>query len=244
MIVESKTVQPLPAPTSIIDLKEKLQKKLQELAAKRSTSTLDEKKTPKSRQEILEKRRIKKLERKKNKSSGIKSTKENFNTDQGILPLSLTGKESKNIGMQFSQIDLPTESVSHKNLNPEDLGKKRKGSTDLAGKLQKALVKKQKFEKLKQQEPEKAQEKLEKEKWQKVEALASGEKVKDDVSLLKKSLKRKEILKKKSAQTWSERKKTLDYQLKEKQKKRQENIDQRKKKRPGFEGSLRKNKKK
>jgi hypothetical protein len=92
--------------------------------------------------------------------------------------------------------------------------------------------------------------------WDAVMKRAAGEKVKDKPELLKKSIKRRETQKKKSATKWKERTDMVSKQQEDKQKKRQENIQmalQRKrdkrmgikpsdkrsgggKNRPGFEG--------
>ena len=83
------------------------------------------------------------------------------------------------------------------------------------------------------------------ETWQKSIDLAQGIVKKDDLKLLKKTVKRKEQEKKKSAVSWNEREKTLKWEQESKQKKREANLAQRKdqkkvskktKKRAGFEG--------
>jgi hypothetical protein len=66
---------PMPAPVSVVELKQRLQDKIALLAAKRmghsapqsgaATNGKEESQKPKSRQEILEKRRAKKEDRKK-----------------------------------------------------------------------------------------------------------------------------------------------------------------------------------
>lgn len=76
-------------------------------------------------------------------------------------------------------------------------------------------------------------------------SLASGEKVKDDPKLLKKTLKREQKQKEKSGREWVDRKHTVQKGIQDRQKKRQDNLQARKdskkagkngKKRPGFEG--------
>ena len=90
----------------------------------------------------------------------------------------------------------------------------------------------------------------EKDMWNNARKRASGEKVKDDTSLLKKALKRHEGQKKKSEKEWNERKEGIQKGIDLKQKKRTENLAKRKDekgqkgkkgkvKRPGFEGSFR-----
>ena len=132
--------------------------------------------------------------------------------------------------------------------------KKKKGPTDAKTQLKLVEAKKEKLEKLKHDDKSKAQELLEKEEWNKVLSLATGEKLKDDPKLLKKTIKRQEKQKTKSAQEW--RKRTDKQKMDEKKaiKKREENIKNKieekklkrkgikpnkKKARPGFEGGKR-----
>ncbi|KFY20034.1 hypothetical protein V491_04039, partial [Pseudogymnoascus sp. VKM F-3775] len=100
----------------------------------------------------------------------------------------------------------------------------------------------------------------EKDVWLAAKRRAHGEKVRDDGSLLKKTLKRKEKAKKKSEKEWGERKEGIAKSQAIRQKKREENLQKRKdskgvkgkkggkpgakkggakpKSRPGFEGSF------
>jgi hypothetical protein len=99
----------------------------------------------------------------------------------------------------------------------------------------------------------------EKELWLNAKKRAHGEKVRDDTSLLKKTLKRKEKAKKKSEKEWTERKDGVAKSQAMRQKKREENLQKRRdekggkgkgkgksvkskkpkvKGRPGFEGSF------
>ncbi|KAH7369863.1 surfeit locus protein 6-domain-containing protein [Rhexocercosporidium sp. MPI-PUGE-AT-0058] len=100
----------------------------------------------------------------------------------------------------------------------------------------------------------------EKDLWLNAKKRAHGEKVRDDTSLLKKTLKRKEKSKKRSEKEWSERKEGVAKSQAMKQKKREENLQKRRdgkgvkgkgskgksvkgkkpkvKSRPGFEGSF------
>ncbi|XP_017882505.1 surfeit locus protein 6 homolog isoform X2 [Ceratina calcarata] len=100
--------------------------------------------------------------------------------------------------------------------------------------VKKILVElKQKKEKLKELEQlgekEKAQQIKEKNAWKSVLAKAGGEKVRDDPDLLKKTLKRKEQMKKQSAKKWESRLENVQKGVRERQEKRQENIMKRKK---------------
>ncbi|KAL7300814.1 hypothetical protein TKK_0006379 [Trichogramma kaykai] len=75
----------------------------------------------------------------------------------------------------------------------------------------------------------KAQEIKEKMAWQSALAKASGEKVKDDPELLKKTIKRKEHQKKSSAKKWEARKEAVERGIQQRQDTRKENIMKRKK---------------
>ncbi|XP_012279186.1 surfeit locus protein 6 homolog [Orussus abietinus] len=92
---------------------------------------------------------------------------------------------------------------------------------------------KQRNEKLRQLEQtgekDKAVEIKEKEAWKTVLAKASGQKVKDDPELLKKTMRREEQKKKHSAKKWDSRLQAVDKAKQERQQKRQENIMKRKK---------------
>ncbi|KAI4284519.1 MAG: hypothetical protein L6R38_001342 [Xanthoria sp. 2 TBL-2021] len=94
----------------------------------------------------------------------------------------------------------------------------------------------------------------EKDMWLNARKRAQGERVRDDTNLLKKTLKRKEKQKKKSEKEWGERLEGVRKAGEVKQRKREDNLAKRKeekgkkgskkvktgkKKRPGFEGSMR-----
>ncbi|KAI4119917.1 MAG: hypothetical protein LQ345_000175 [Seirophora villosa] len=94
----------------------------------------------------------------------------------------------------------------------------------------------------------------EKDMWLNAKKRAHGERIRDDTSLLKKTLKRKDKQKKKSEKDWGERLEGIRKAGEIKQKKRENNLAKRreekgkkgakgvkkgKKKRPGFEGSMR-----
>jgi len=91
----------------------------------------------------------------------------------------------------------------------------------------------QKKEKLKELEAagekEKAQEIKEKEAWKTALAKSSGDKIKDNPELLKKTIKRTEQQKTKSAKKWDSRIEGVQKTKQESQQKRQENILKRKK---------------
>lgn len=90
----------------------------------------------------------------------------------------------------------------------------------------------QKKEKLKQLEESGEKEKVEnikeKDAWKSVLAKASGEKVKDDPDLLKRTIKRNEQKKKHSAKKWNSRIESVQKSIQGRQEKRKENIMEKK----------------
>ena len=94
--------------------------------------------------------------------------------------------------------------------------------------VKKLQEKKEKMTKLKETEPEKAFELETNEKWRTVLDKASGVKVKDDIDLLKKSIKRGEKKKEKARKEWSERKQKVEHSKQKAQEKRTKNIELRK----------------
>jgi hypothetical protein len=171
-----------------------------------------------------------------------------------------TGSRSKNVteNISFGKISFAKDGAD------EETPKKRKGPTDTLGQIRKIEAKKTKLEQIKSANPEKAQTIEDKEKWGKMLKMAEGETVKDDLKLLKKTLKKKEKIKSKSSKEWNERKDTVRKTMLDKQKKRTDNLKARTeskkngvkgvkaggvskkggKARPGFEGGVRKKAKK
>ena len=135
--------------------------------------------------------------------------------------------------------------------------KKKKGPSDAKGRLEHLLSKQQRFSKM---DPSKASKAIENDRWHHALLSSKGEKVKDDISLLKKTISRKEQEKKKSKREWDERLARVEKSKEDRQRKREENIAKRReekgggkkssqgkkivkskkavvrKKRPGFEG--------
>lgn len=126
-------------------------------------------------------------------------------------------KEDK---MVFSKIDFA------------DLGKIKKvrKTKDPKKILQKIQQEREKIEQLKESgHLEKAAKIKDNNFWKNALARAMGEKVKDDPTLLKKSLKKREQKQKASAKKWNQRIKGVEQAKEERQKKRQENLQKRKK---------------
>jgi hypothetical protein len=134
-------------------------------------------------------------------------------------------------------------------LNP----RKRKGPQDPLTAMKAAENKRARLSGL---EEEKRNDIEEKDLWLNARKRAHGEKIKDDPTLLKKALKRKEMVKKKSEKEWKERVEGVEKGKVVRQKKREENLRKRREekgsngskgkkkagkkvqRRPGFEGSF------
>jgi len=131
--------------------------------------------------------------------------------------------------------------------------RKKKGKSDAKTALDAAQKKQARLNGL---DEDKRKDIEEKDLWLAAKKRAQGEKVFDDVGLLKKSLKRQLKQKEKSKQEWKERLTNVEHGKEAKQKKREENLRKRKEekgqkgkkkgakkpgkkvKRPGFEGTL------
>ncbi|KAH9869570.1 hypothetical protein IAQ61_006777 [Plenodomus lingam] len=132
--------------------------------------------------------------------------------------------------------------------------RKKKGKSDAKTALEAAQKKQARLNGL---DEEKRKDIQEKDLWLAAKKRAQGEKVLDDVGLLKKSLKRQLKQKEKSKQEWKERLTNVEHGKEAKQKKREENLRKRKEekgqkgkkkggakkpgkkvKRPGFEGTF------
>ncbi|KAJ3088493.1 hypothetical protein HK102_008603 [Quaeritorhiza haematococci] len=264
---------------SISELQKRLHARIEALRSKRkvgpSAALSDagdgddtaESQPPRSRQEILERR----LKRKQDREKKKQSNKANKASKAAAVEIK-KGKQGDVEGAldKSSRSALTVEeNVSFGKLDFEEVegGNKKKRKADTVGLLKKAEAKKAKLEKLKESQPEKASQIEDSLKWSKALKQASGEKIKDDPKLLKKTLKRKQKIKERSKKDWDKRKETVRQNLEEKQKKRQENIQARAeakkagkafqkpkggspkgkggkgKGRPGFEGSFGKKKK-
>uniref|UniRef100_A0A146LX86 Surfeit locus protein 6 n=1 Tax=Lygus hesperus TaxID=30085 RepID=A0A146LX86_LYGHE len=121
--------------------------------------------------------------------------------------------------MVFSKLELPEEEKFKKKVN--------KDPKRMLQKIQKSQAKlKMLEEKGKVETVKKIKEKL---TWDKAIQKAEGVKLKDDVELLKKTIRRKTEIKNKSKKKWDQRKESVEHRKEEAQKKRKENITKKKK---------------
>lgn len=254
----------LPADPEI--LRSRLAARIEALRAARKASNSDG--TPvRNRQELMEQRRKKEEQRRAHKKELRLQAKID---EEARREAALVSARSSPAGSLLSPLIRSPENnfafgrvafADGQGLN-EDLTAlksipKKKGPQDANSALAAAAKKQSRLESM---DAEKREDIEEKERWLIAKKRVNGEKVRDDSSLLKKTLKRKEKQKKKSEKEWTERIDGVKRAGAMKQKKREENLRARregkggkgkkggksgkpaggakKKSRPGFEGSF------
>lgn len=211
---------------SIEELHDRLQKKIEEIKLEREKKILQKQRTRNSKNFL-------KHGKKTDSTPAPVKTVVESSVEKDNEPLveksqnnteALLTKEGKVV---FSKFDF-SQMVG--NVSSTKSSKKRKLPT---GKnyellLLKANREKERIEKLKQENPKKAGEVIEKKSWEKAVAKAEGTKIKDDPELLKKSLKRKLAKKKQSTKQWEERNVKLQAKMQKRQDRRNANLQKRK----------------
>ncbi|KAJ5973780.1 hypothetical protein N7481_010990 [Penicillium waksmanii] len=273
---DAKSSEPKALKATPEDLKQRLQKRLDELRAKRQADGLNGK-PARNRQELIEARRQKAEQRKAHKKELRQKAKDEdqLKKDEAMArrfspggsgsllasprsPAESVGSPSNNFS--FGRVIFADGQHTDASLTNAREGHKSRGPTDAAAQLKMAEAKKARLEGM---NPEQRAELEEKDSWLNAKKRAHGERVRDDTSLLKKALKRKETAKKKSEREWKERLDTVSRSKDQRQTKREENLRKRKeeknnkgnkskskskkpaagkkKARPGFEGSFKTN---
>ncbi|CAL1262973.1 unnamed protein product [Larinioides sclopetarius] len=205
--------------SNIEELHKRLQEKINELQAKRKGCG---NKDPTVKKKL--KTREKKLKHKKNVVLAQVNEAE-------MQTKSLSAKKKKTEEKQVYNKD---GKIIYSKLEFSENGMEEKKKSEFSGKkykklLKKAEEKKEKIQKLKEVDPEKATTVEEKEKWKKAILKSENVKIKDNPELLKKSLKRQEKIKKKKAKVWKDRVEHTETRKQAKQEKRSKNIQKRKK---------------
>ncbi|OQE15488.1 hypothetical protein PENSTE_c028G01030 [Penicillium steckii] len=260
---EPKALKPTPE-----DLKQRLQKRLDELRAKRHADGLNGK-PARNRQELIEARRQKAEQRKAHKKELRQKAREEdqLKKDEAMArrfspggsgsllasPRSPAESVGSNNNFSFGRVIFADGQHTDASLSNTREQHKSRGPTDAAAQLKVAEAKKARLEGM---SAEQRAELEEKDRWLNAKKRAHGERVRDDTSLLKKALKRKETAKKKSEREWKDRLDTVSRMKDQRQNKREENLRKRreekgnkgkskkpagggkKKARPGFEGSF------
>jgi len=109
-----------------------------------------------------------------------------------------------------------------------DKKKTKKKKQQLISTLKKVESEQNDLIRLQEENPEEGQERVHKKHWQTALAKAKGEKIRDNVQLLRKSIKKQEKRREKSSKKWEQTKSQTEKRIKEKQQKRKENIQKRK----------------
>ncbi|XP_023939064.2 surfeit locus protein 6 homolog [Bicyclus anynana] len=203
---------------SILELEEKLEKmksqnnfNLKSKLAKKSLTSKLNKKIKKRERVKLNKHKVKAAIENCSEVKETK-TKPNVNTTKPIF-----NNEGK---LVFSKFDFAK-------LGEKDRG--NKSQKDPKKILDNLKQQEEKLQKLAEVDSERANELKEKAAWKNILQKAEGEKVKDDPSLLKKSIKKMEQKKKTSQKKWEGRIQNVQKKKEERQNKRRENISKKKK---------------
>ena len=259
---------PIKSKPSAAELRERLAARIEALRAARNADGPNGQ-PARSRQELLESRRKKEEERRAHKKELRRQAKEEE-----------ARKRDEEMAQRFSRGGSGSLLASPMSPLPSDVGsnnftfghvafgdgsqtsdvapKKNKGPSDPATALRAAQAKQNRVSAF---DAEKRANVEEKDMWANANKRARGEKLRDNASLLKKALKRKESQKGKSAKEWQDRTEGVQKAKEGKQRKREENLHRRREekgfrkgkksgqgsnskstktaKRPGFEGSFR-----
>lgn len=256
---EQKPSKPTPE-----ELKQRLQKRLDELRAARHADGFNGK-PARNRQELIEARRQKAEQRKTHKKQLRQKAKEEEQhvEDEAMArrfspggsgsllasPRSPADSAGSPTSYSFGRMVFTDGGQTDPNLSTLRDQPKGQGPQDAATALKAAESKKARLAGM---DEEKRTDVEEKDSWLNAKKRAHGERVRDNTSLLKKALKRKESAKKKSEREWKDRAETVRKGKEARQTKREENLRSRreekgskgkkggskKKARPGFEGSF------
>ncbi|KAK9368984.1 surfeit locus protein 6-domain-containing protein [Lipomyces kononenkoae] len=242
--------------SSVEELRERLAQKIKSLRAARKAPGSGMPGAPLNRDALLRVRKAKEQNRKealkRKRAVETEEVKQEVETDGG--PATKKASKSADVdtsGTVFSRIALKSgEQIgTNGDIQPK---KRKKGPVDLLGQLKHVEAKKARIANM---DAEKRETVEEKEKWKRAIKQAEGEKVRDDEKMIKKSLKKQLKRKHKSAREWKQREENVAMGIKARQKKREENIAARKemkmkgkgskgkKKRPGFEGGIKRKRK-
>lgn len=259
----SSSSKKLKVPSDTTELRARLAAKISALRAARKADGPDG--TPiRTRQELIESRRQKQIKSKAHKKELWQKQKaeEDQKREEALasarnspmLSFGSPGSPEQENNFSFGRVSFTDGTQMSQDLSyVKDKSGKKKGNSDPKGALAKLEAQKKRLANL---DEDKRKEVLEKETWLAARKRAEGEKVRNDESLLKKAVKRKEKVKKKSEKEWNDRIDGVKYAQKQRAQKREANIRQRKeqkqagkggkkgkgksptkkKARPGFEG--------
>jgi hypothetical protein len=234
--ISSPAPEPLPHATSIEDLRARLTARISQARVARKAVGTSVPGAPQTREAILQaraKRKAKVEEKiKAKKAAALATAKEagvdlKKEDDQGS-----SEDEIVNMGLTFNKV--------HVNGTEIDIGKsqvkplkKQKGASDAKGQLNHLLARESRLSKL---APENAERAIEHDRWHHALLASRGEKDKNDIGLLKKTIVRKERAKRKSKREWDARVAAVERGKVERQRRREENIAKRREEKGGKKG--------
>ncbi|CAH1271333.1 SURF6 [Branchiostoma lanceolatum] len=201
------------------DLRQRLQAKIQQMKAVRKAPKPQDLATQRSKRQAKKERQ--KQRKKTANKTGTQTKGKVFEEGTAAKKPDGTPVLNQEGKLVFSKFDFTSDVASSKK-------KGKEAPKHLKKLLAKAEDKKQKIKDLKNENLGKAHEVEQKSKWKSALQKAQGVKLKDDPELLKKSIKRKDQIKKKSKKQWKERKDQVEANIKKKQNKRSDNLKARK----------------
>ncbi|RCI11392.1 hypothetical protein L249_7505 [Ophiocordyceps polyrhachis-furcata BCC 54312] len=223
---KSKQVK-IPADTTT--LRARLAARIQALRAARKADGPDGKPI-RTRQELIEARRSKQAQRKAHKLEVRRQAKlEEAQRREEALASNSPGVASPagvDLGenLSFGRVVFGDGTQASRDLSYVLQKSKRKGPSDPKTALLKVQGQKKRLAEL---EPEKRADLTDKDTWLTARRRVEGDKIRDDEATLKKAVRRKEAAKKKSKKAWRERTQGVELAQKERQKKREGNIQKR-----------------
>ncbi|KAF4589322.1 ribosome biogenesis protein Rrp14-C [Ophiocordyceps camponoti-floridani] len=256
----SEKCKQIKMPADMTTLRARLAAKIEALRAARKADGPDGKPI-RTRQELIEARRAKQAQRKAHKRElRTLAKQEEARKREEALASNSPGVGSPagvdlDENLSFGRVVFGDGTQASHDLSYVLQKGKRKGPSDAKTALLKVQGQKKRLAEL---EPDKRADVADKEAWLTARRRVEGDKIRDDEATLKKAVRRKEAAKKKSKAAWRERSQGIEKAQKERQRKRESNIQKRrddkmlgkagKKKaaagkkgkagRPGFEGSF------
>ncbi|KAJ1647519.1 hypothetical protein LPJ64_001115 [Coemansia asiatica] len=208
-------IKPMPANGSIGELRQRLKQRIEDLRQKRKAPEDDV-----SREALLQKR----ISRRKNSEEAkakAKKTGNNMAKEQVLgskTPVLINGANGTGNG---SAADGIKDSIYFGKLTT---GASKKKNVHVRQQLTKMENKEKELGELRKTDAAEAERIEQKDKWNKALDQAKGQKVKDDVKLLRKAVKRMDQKKAKSSREWTDRKKQVQTGIKEREEKRNANL--------------------
>ncbi|KAK6759716.1 hypothetical protein RB195_021342 [Necator americanus] len=204
----------------------KLQEKLKSMKANRQSkkkASADPSAALKFEQERKLKRRMSKMKMKQRRAEEKRGKVE----EKSDVKKEVKHETSKDEVVSFSKFDFLVKSDGKKKRLSTSEKKQKFTGKDYKSLINKVEKREEKLKKIRDVEPEKAMQVENEIKWNRAVNKAQGVKVKDNIELLKKGLKRKEKLKEKRKENWLNREKNVEREKAKKQEKRKENLQKR-----------------